>query len=160
MKLIFQTSRISVVALAGLFTLILSSCTAPFLPRVADVDTIIVDMPPGWYRIQIYPDGSGAYGFGALPEMGSIHRGTFDFEKIFKDISTDLSGGNENLEAAVTIQFCVDGDGCGPLYYLEDSEYAERLLQRGFSQRTGESRLGPAMSIENLDRMWLERFPE
>lgn len=155
---IMQTTKL--IGLMLLCSLMVIGCSQAFLPNSANVSSIIIDMPPGWHRLQIYRDGSGAYAFGALAEMGEIAVGTFDFERVQDDLRAGLTRQSQGEGEKATVQFCSQRHECGPLFYFEDRVYIERLLSQGFAQRTGHSILGPGFGLQNLDRIWLERFPE
>lgn len=140
---------------------LLVSCSGLWIPPASAVDTIVVDMPHGWWRVSIHSDGSANYGFGALAQTGAVARGTFDFESLHADLAPRITREIEpKVEEYGTVQFCVDGEGCGDLWYLTDRSFANEVLDRAFENRI-ETEAGFGLgSSENSDAMWREREQE
>lgn len=150
--------RIGLPAL--LLLVVLSACAPVRLPPPSSLDSIIIDMPHGWWRLHVFPDGSAGYSFGALPEVGQVAQDTFDFEALYLELSARVMAQREPTETYGTVQFCVEGDGCGDLLYFYDQAYAEALFDEAFANRTGQSLLGGPGGPENIDRLWRERGVE
>lgn len=135
----------------------LSGCIGLAIPPASRLDTIIVDMPHGAWRLHLYPDGSGAYSFGALPELGGIPAETFDFYEQYDELSGRITDDREPGREYGTVQFCVEGRGCGELFYLYDREYADELFDRAFANRSGRPARGGLGDTEVIDQMWRQR---
>ena len=135
----------------------IAGCGRAAVPSIAVVDSIIIDMPHGWHRIHVFPDGSGAYGFGALPEMGGIADGTFDFDSLHRELAQRVAKERDGFGNYGTVQFCRDGEGCGDLYYFYDMEFADELFTKAFANRTGKLHPPVGDNLEVIDRIWKER---
>lgn len=144
------TCAIPCLFIAGL------ACTGAELPERCDA--IVMDMPHGAWRIHVHPDGSGRYAYGALPTMGRIAAGTFEFEEVRRRLRRSARGERRGTDEPYgTVQFCPRAGSGERLWYFYDQELAGDLFDLAF-----ESREGTVLEIERerlmqLDRIWAER---
>jgi hypothetical protein len=151
-----ETSCVFRLAILCIVLILLSGCVDG-IPSVEECNTIVVDMPHGMWRIHVYPNGSGTYGYGALPQIGLIETGTFDFQALHADLSTKVvSERNVQAEIHGTVQFCVQDDGCGELWYFYDREMAAQLFDLAYQNRAG-SVFGDGYDTETIDQFWNQR---
>jgi hypothetical protein len=71
-------SRFAVTVTAALMFSLAAAQASPPMPSKG----LTIDMPHGWWRIHIRPDGSGTLNFAALPQTGRFPAGTFDIAEV------------------------------------------------------------------------------
>jgi hypothetical protein len=128
------------------------------VPPAGKCDAIILDMPHGEWRIHVHPDGSGLYTYGALPALGRIEPGTFDFADIHARLAASVSAERrQQAHEYGAVQFCVASGDCEPLWYFHDRDLADALFDTAWAHRSAPSTELEREMLETLDRMWAER---
>lgn len=155
-----KPERGATVIFGLLMLTLLPACAPVRLPPPTSLDSIIIDMPHGGWRIHVFPDGSGGYSFGALPELGEIEADTFDFNELYLQLAARVTDERDPTASPGTVQFCVEGEGCGELLYFYDQAFVDELFDEAYAHRTGQSLFGGPSGIETIDRLWQEREDE
>ncbi|MDH3455372.1 MAG: hypothetical protein OER90_00905 [Gemmatimonadota bacterium] len=131
------------------------------VPPVGKCDAIILDMPHGEWRIHVHPDGSGLYAYGALPQLGRIEPGTFDFAEMHAQLADRVTAERQLTGAPEgTVHFCVGGPTCDPLWYFYDPEFADSLFDLAWAHRSAPSNELEQQDFEGINRIWAERQPD
>ena len=131
------------------------------VPPAGKCEAIILDMPHGEWRIYVHPDGSGLYGYGALPQLGRIEPRTFDFLELHAQLAARITAERQHTGAPEgAAHFCVDGPTCDPLWYFHDPEFADSLFDLAWAHQSPPSSEMEQQVFENINRMWAERRPD
>lgn len=134
------------------------ACTGG-VPNVGDCTLLIVDMPHGEWRIHVRRDGSGTYGYGALPATGRFDA-AFDFPELHAQLaSTVTRAPRESGDPYGTAQFCVAPGECEPLWYFYDRELAAELFDSAWAHRSAPSNELEERAFQSIDRFWAQRAP-
>lgn len=103
--------------------------TAENIPELKRCTSIVLRTSEGWWLV-VNTDGSGAYGFGALPERIQVKKGAFDFRQIYTETRTASVEKRNNAEVPfITVSFYVTSSSSAREYYLSQGG---QLLARLF----------------------------
>lgn len=113
-----RSSTVAVLFLAWLA----GSCFAQTagIPTIDECRAVTIRTSQGWW-LTVEPDGSGRYGFGALPAWIRVNERPFDFRNIYQETKQAIAEQRKNAgEAYVAVTFTGAGDRSGLEYYLLD----------------------------------------
>lgn len=90
------------------------------IPTINECRAVTIRTSQGWW-LTIEPDGSGRYGFGALPAWVRVRERSFDFRQIYQATKQAIAGQRMNAEESyVAVTYFGAGDRSGREYYLLD----------------------------------------
>ena len=121
---------------------------------------ITIDMPHGWWRVDVNSDGSGTVAFGALLCFGAFGPGT-DLKRICADFREKAAGSREELgEPVGTVRFSAR-DNPDRLWYFDDWAAASDLFEKVWNSREPPVSNFAKQHLESLSESWEKRaLPE
>jgi hypothetical protein len=120
-------------------------------------DEITIDMPHGWWRIVVNPDGSGTLAFGALPNHGKFPPGTMDHRYICLTLRKIALKDKETLSGPIgTVEFQRDDDS-EQLAYFNDWRMASDLFDLAWRRKEEPKNNIEKIDLETLAKFWEKR---
>jgi len=118
---------------------------------------IVLDMPHGWWRVNVKPDGSGNFMFGALPYSGEFASETIDHKKLCSDLHEIATESKEKLGAPIgTVQYAQDSNS-DFVWYFSDWDMASNLFKRAWENKNKPSNAIEKKNLEALAKFWENR---
>ena len=118
---------------------------------------IVLDMPHGWWRVNVNPDGSGKIMFGALPFYGTFVSGAIDHQKLCSDIQEIATENKEKLSEPIgTVQFDPNGKS-GHVWYFNNWDMASDLFDRAWDNKKKATNDIEKQHLKALAKFWEKR---
>jgi CubicO group peptidase (beta-lactamase class C family) len=157
--------RFGVKSVGLAFAVLLSASGGRFAvadapPRIESVDSLEIRSVEGWW-LRISKDGSGRYGFGALPEHIAVAPGTFSFAQAFDRVRPLVRTGPGRLgEAHASVAYRIDGSASGLTLRLPGSRaLVAELFRTARAQTRPPSSDTERRRRERIDRLWATEPP-
>jgi hypothetical protein len=122
-------------------------------PSIDECEGITLRASQRWW-LQVRVDGSGAYGFGALPARVAVRERTFDFKQIYQDSKYAVVEQRQDAEASYVAVSCHEkGSSAAREFYLLDQVPALVLLHKA-----RKNSMKPGNEIEERQKKQIDDF--
>lgn len=136
------------------FSAHLCSAETPVFPAMDECDTISFRMSEGWW-VNVEHDGSGAYGFGALPDRISLKPSSFDFETIYRWAKNHLDEQKPHAELpSITVSCYRRMQENGVTFHITDRPWVLDLFRMARANAVKPKNEAEDRQHKKIDHFW------